>query len=48
MQKTYLGNSDDHVVDPRSEGIYRTLMLVLSVPHLESDVKSLSVFGSLL
>lgn len=39
-QKTYNGDSNDHVVDLRSEGVDGTLMLVLGVPHLKSNIET--------
>ena len=39
-EETYFGNSDDHVVDGGFESGYGASVLVFSVPHLDSNVKT--------
>ena len=36
-QTTYLGDTDDGVLDDRLEGIHRASLFVTSVPHLNSN-----------
>ena len=40
LKNTYLSNTDEHVVDQGLEGGNGTSVLVLSVPHLNSNVKT--------
>ena len=43
--KTYLGGTDEHVVDQGFDGGDGTSLLITTVPHLDSDELSLHLVG---